>query len=223
MKLRLITAIIICTIFLSSCNKDDEKAQENGFRAKIEQPSISDGNGGRTHIVPDWNTQVTNVLWTENDFIKVANQGGNGTTLTYQLVEGKDSMYGTFYTGEQNDGFFEPDYMAAYPAANVEGTATTISGSTATFSMLSTQSYKANTFDEGAMPMVASSSTQTLNFRNVFGGLCIPLCGDGLTVSSVKLTSLNTTEKLWGVFTADCTSSNPVPAHVSGGDNTLTL
>ena len=226
MKTSRIALWILCLALVASCKKNNgntgDDVPENGFRAKIEQTKGGGSKGERTHINPDWgNEEETGIYWSAGDLIKVSNQSGN--TLTFQLTEGENTMYGTFYTGEQNDGFFEPVYMAAYPAANAEGTATTISGSTATFSMLSTQSYKANTFDEGAMPMVASSSTQTLDFRNVFGGLCIPLCGDGLTVTSVKLTSLNTTEKLWGVFTADCTSSNPVPAHVSGGDNTLTL
>ena len=229
MKTSRIALWILCLALVASCTKNGNTGgdvPENGFRAKIEQTKGGGSKGERTHINPEWDPDgysETPLYWSAGDLIKVANQGGNGTTLTFQLTEGENTMYGTFYTGEQNDGFFEPVYMAAYPAANAEGTATTISGSTATFSMLSTQSYKANTFDEGAMPMVASSSTQTLDFRNVFGGLCIPLCGDGLTVTSVKLTSLNTAEKLWGVFTADCTSSDPEPAHVSGGDNTLTL
>ncbi len=220
---------ILCLALVASCTKNGNEGDdvpENGFRAKIEQTKGGGSKGNRTHINPEWDPNgysETPLYWSEDDLIKVSNQ--SGTTLTFQLTEGENTMYGTFYTGEQNDGFFEPDYMAAYPAANAEGTATTISGSTATFSMLSTQSYKANTFDEGAMPMVASSSTQTLNFRNVFGGLCVPIIiqGRGLLVTSVKLTSLNTNDKLWGVFSADCTSSNPLPTYVSGGDNTLTL
>ena len=228
MKTSRIALWILCLALVASCNKNNgntgDDVPENGFRAKIEQTKGGGSKGNRTHINPEWDPNgysETPLYWSEDDLIKVSNQ--SGTTLTFQLTEGENTMYGTFYTGEQNDGFFEPDYMAAYPAANAEGTATTISGSTATFSMLSTQSYKANTFDEGAMPMVASSSTQTLDFYNVFGGLCIPLCGDGLTVTSVKLTSLNTTDKLWGVFSAVCTSSTPLPTYESGGDYTLTL
>ena len=229
MKTSRIALWILCLALVASCTKNGNEGDdvpENGFRAKIEQTKGGGSKGNRTHINPEWDPNgysETPLYWSEGDLIKVSNQ--SGTTLTFQLTEGENTMYGTFYTGEQNDGFFEPDYMAAYPAANAEGTATTISGSTATFSMLSTQSYKANTFDEGAMPMVASSSTQTLNFRNVFGGLCVPIIvqGRGLLVTSVKLTSLNTNDKLWGVFSADCESSNPLPTYVRGGDNTLTL
>ena len=226
MKTSRIVLWILCLALVASCKKNGntgDDVPENGFRAKIVQPDQGNAKGERTHINPNWTTQTeTSVFWTENDLIKIANQGGNGNTLTFQLTEGENTTSGTFYTGEQNGGFFEPDYMAAYPAANAEGTATTISGSTATFTMLSTQSYKANTFDEGAMPMVASSSTQTLDFYNVFGGLCFPFKG-GLTVTSIKLTSKDESDKLWGVFTADCSSSDPVPTHVGGGDNTITL
>ena len=229
MKTSRIALWILCLALVASCTKNGNEGDdvpENGFRAKIEQTKGGGSKGERTHINPEWDPNgysETPLYWSEGDLIKVSNR--SGTTLTFQLAEGENTMYGTFYTGEQNDGFFVPDYMAAYPAANAEGTATTISGGTATFSMLSTQSYKANTFDEGAMPMVASSSTQTLNFRNVFGGLCVPIIvqGRGLQVTSVKLTSLNTNDKLWGVFSADCTSTNPLPTYVSGGDNILTL
>ncbi len=150
MKTSRIALWILCLALVASCKKNGNTGNdvpENGFRATIEQTKGGGSKGERTHINPDWgNEEETGIYWSAGDHIKVSNQSGN--TLTFQLTEGENTMYGTFYTGEQNDGFFEPDYMAAYPAANAEGTATTISGSTATFSMLSTQSYKANTFDE---------------------------------------------------------------------------
>ena len=227
MKTSRIALWILCLALIASCKKNGntgDDVPENGFRAKIEQTKGGGSKGERTHINPEWgNEAATNIYWTEGDHIKVANQNGSGTALTFQLAEGENTMYGTFYTGEQNDGFFVPDYVAIYPASNAEGVANTISGTTATFNISSSQLYEINSFGEGAMPMVARSSTQELVFYNVLGGLCIPLQGDGLTVTSVKLTSLNTSEKLWGVFTADCASSNPLPSHVSGGDNTLTL
>lgn len=210
---------------MTSCKKNngEETVPENGFRATIVQPDKGNAKGERTHINPNWNTQAaTSVFWTENDLIKVANQGGIGSALTFQLTEGKNTMNGTFYTGEQNDGFFVPDYVAIYPVANIKGVANTISGTTATFNIPSTQIRQDKSFGEGAMPMVACSSTQTLDFYNVFGGLCVPLAG-GHPVDSIKLTSLDPNDKLWGVFTVDCTSTNPLPTHVSGGSNSLTL
>ena len=211
---------------MTSCSKNNGSegtVPENGFRATIVQPDKGNAKGERTHINPNWNTQTeTSVFWTENDLIKVANQGGNGNTLTFQLTEGENTTNGTFYTGEQNDGFFVPDYVAIYPVANAKGVANTINGTTATFNIPSTQIFKEKSFGEGTMPMVANSSRQRLDFYNVFGGICIPLTG-GFSIDSIRLTSLDPNDKLWGVFTADCASTNPMPTHVSGGSNSVTL
>ena len=94
----------------------------------------------------------------------------------------------------------------------------------ATFNLPETQTITVRgTFANKAMPMVAHSSTQTLPFKNVLGGLVIPLVGDELHVTSVELTSLENTDKLWGVYTADCNSDDPALTYVSGGSNKLTL
>ena len=212
----------MATAMLASCNKNngtEGNAPENGFRATIEQPA---GNGSRTHINPDWaNDASTDVLWTAADLIKVAN--GNGTVLNYQITEGENTSNGVFYTGEEHEDFFQPNYAAIYPAFNAEDVANGISGTTATFNVPQKQTYRANSFAEKSMPMVAYSTDQTLAFKNVFGGICIPLVGDGQTVTRVVLTSANASEHLYGVFTADCTSATPAPTYVSGGGNSVTL
>lgn len=221
-KLLMIGAM--ATAMLASCNKNngtEGNAPENGFRATIEQPA-GNGNGSRTHIDPDWaNDASTDILWTTEDLIKVAN--GNGTVLNYQITEGENTANGTFYTGEEHETFFQPNYAAIYPAFNAEDVANGISGTTATFNVPQTQTYRANSFADKSMPMVAYSTDQTLAFKNVFGGLCIPMVGEGLTVTRVVLTSANASEHLYGVFTADCTSATPAPTHVSGGGNSVTL
>lgn len=219
---RMIVIGLVATSLLASCKKNngtEANAPENGFRATIEQPA---GNGSRTHINPDWaNDASTDVLWTAADLIKVAN--GNGTVLNYQITEGENTSNGVFYTGEEHEDFFQPNYAAIYPAFNADDVANTISSTTATFNMPQTQTYRANSFAEKSMPMVAYSTDQTLAFKNVFGGICIPLVGDGLTVTRVVLTSANASEHLYGTFTADCTSATPAPTYVSGGGNSVTL
>lgn len=214
----------MATAMLASCNKNngtEGNAPENGFRATIEQPA-GNGNGSRTHIDPDWaNDASTDIMWTAQDLIKVAN--GNGTVLNYQITEGENTANGTFYTGEPHETFFVPNYTAIYPASNAEGTANSISGTMVTFNVPQTQTYRANSFAEKSMPMVAYSTDQTLAFKNVFGGLCIPMVGDGLTVTRVVLTSASASEHLYGVFTADCTSATPAPTYMSGGGNSVIL
>lgn len=199
--------LAIATVVLASCNKINESVPRNAFRASTEHT----GGNAKTHISPDWgNENTTNVLWSEHDLIKVANQDGQpGCEVhTYELTQGENTTMGLFYSGEEHQNFFEPGYVAIYPAYNSEGVENTISGTTATFHIPAVQSYKENSFGEKTMPMVAYSETQALSFKNLFGGLCLPLACDGvMMVKSIKLTSHNPYDNLCGTFTVDCSGS----------------
>ncbi len=153
---------------------------------------------------------------------------GQGTVLNYELTEGENTTNGTFYTGEGHETFFTPDYVSIYPAFNAEGTANAITSSTeATFNLPATQTYKENSFAEKSMPMVAYSSTQTLNFKNVLGGICFPIvCTSPVQVTSVVLTSA-ADEALWGTCTTTISTSGGDPtSQVTNSDaakNVITL
>ena len=205
--LKLMTVVAIATVVLASCSKINESVPGNGFRASTEHT----GGNAKTHIAPDWgNDNTTDILWSENDLIKVANQSGQtGCEVhTYQLTQGENTTMGLFYTGEEHENFFEPDYLAIYPAYNSEGVENTISGTTATFHIPAVQRYKENSFGEGCMPMVSYSETQSLSFKNLFGGLCVPLTSEvPLMVKRIKLISFNYYDNLWGTFTVDCSGS----------------
>lgn len=209
----------MATALLASCNKNNNGTQgnvpKNGFRATIEQPT--GGNGGsRTHINPDWvNDENTPVLWSADDQIKVAN--GEGTVMTCQIADGVDSQSGIFYASQQQEDFFVPNYVAAYPADKVSG----FEGTTVTFNMPATQTYKANSFAEGAMPMVAYSDSHELPFKNVFGGICVPATGDGITVTSVVLTATDDNEHLSGTFSVNAQTG--VITSAPTGGKTVTL
>ena len=221
---RMIVLGLVATCLLASCNKKnpDDNVPEDGFVATIEQNG--GGSNGRTHINPtSWADETSvGVLWTKDDLIKVAN--GNGTTLTYQLTEGENTKRGVFYTGEPHQGFFQPNYVAIYPAKNAAGTANTISGTTATFNLPATQSYKENSFAEKCQPMAAYSTTQTLQFKNVLGCICFPLVGQNITLTRIVLTSNNSSDKLWGTCTTTISTSGGAPTStMSGGSNSITL
>ena len=153
MRTTKIAILAVGLALLASCKKDKntgDNAPENGFRATIEQPANGGGSGERTHINPDWgNENATSVYWSEGDLIKVANQ--SGSALTFQLTEGENTTSGTFYAKGLPDGFFEPDYVAIYPAANAEETDNTISGTTATFDAMNKY------FTISQMPVVSST------------------------------------------------------------------
>ncbi len=205
LKPMLVVAMAI--VMLASCNKINESVPGNGFRASTEHT----GGNAKTHIAPDWgNDNTTSILWSEHDLIKVANNSGQtGSEVhTYELTQGENTTMGLFYTGEEHENFFEPGYLAIYPAYNSEGVENTISGTTATFHIPEVQNYKENSFGEKTMPMVAYSETQALSFKNLFGGLCIPLSSDyPLRVKRIELTSFNSNDNLCGTFTVDCSGS----------------
>lgn len=186
---RIMMVGLIATSLLASCKKNNPSgggtADGLGFTATTEQ----DGGNSKTHL------DGLEVKWTAYDQIKVANYGGGSgsTTLTYELTEGAGNTQGIFYTGADHADFFHPDYVAAYPAAKV----TSISGSTVTFNLLKTQTLGENSFGEGCNPMVAYSSNQTLQFKNVLGALCFRFKGVD-KIGSLRLTSKNTSDKLWG-------------------------
>lgn len=213
-KYNLIALTVLSLALFASCKKDNPSSGGTldgmGFMATTEQ----DGGNSKTYL-DDLENGRRKVLWSVNDQIKVANYDGSGSyeTLTYELTEGAGNTNGVFYTGQNHDDFFHPNYVAAYPAAYVSG----ISGKSVTFNLPSTQSMGTNSFGNGCNPMVAYSDSQTLPFKNVCGVLCFPLEGTN-HVSRVVLTS---TTPLWGTCTVN--AENPDSYTLSGGGNSITL
>lgn len=189
---------------LSACKKDNTNNNSNlnfdgiCFKATTE----SHDPNAKTYLDGE------DVKWMENDHILVCNSADQ--QADFKVVDGIETMNGTFYTGATFDQ--APDYNAAYPYDKV-----TFSVTTATFVLPQQQTItRTGTFGNGAMPMVAHSSDETLNFYNVCGGICFPMQGAGIHVSKLVLTSKDASDKLWGTFTVDCTAV-PVSGNVTSG------
>ncbi|MBR5630509.1 MAG: hypothetical protein IKW82_02580 [Bacteroidales bacterium] len=207
--LRLVGVCLVAIGFLSSCGKDNGTTSNRGFHAIAEQGT---GDGSRTYL------DGSAVKWDENDQIVVRN--AKGQTLGFGLDEGANTSYGTFRSSEVSAGFFSPNYTAIYPATSTAGTANTItSATTATFDLPAVQTYRANSFGTKAMPMMACSTDEDIEFKNVLGGVVFPLtCSQYddrhiYKVKSVVITSNNPNDVLWG----SCTTT------VSGLDGEATL
>lgn len=207
--LRLVGVCLVAIGFLSSCGKDNGTTSGRGFHAIAEQGS---GDGNRTYL------DGSAVKWDENDQIVVLN--AKGQTLGFGLDEGANTSYGTFRSSEVSASFFRPNYTAIYPATSTAGTANTItSATTATFDLPAVQTYRANSFGTKAMPMMACSTDEDLEFKNVLGGVVFPLtCSQYddrhiYKVKSVVITSNNPNDVLWG----SCTTT------ISGLDGEATL
>ncbi len=184
---------------LSACTKDKINDGNNdvsngggrGFRAATE------GDGSKTFL------DRTTVKWEEGDLISVRNS--TGKAKGFSLEEGANTQYGSFNSAEAGDDFYSGNYTAIYPAASTAGPANTMSSATtATFDLPAVQTYKANSFGVKAMPMMAHSTDENLEFKNVLGGVVFPLTythnleNCNYLVKRVVVTSNNTADVLWG-------------------------
>ena len=214
---KLIMMGFIATSLLASCKKDNTGDNHNNLNLNgICFTASTEGHNRNAKTYLDGE----DVKWMEEDLILVQNSASPVQQAPFQVTDGIGTMNGTFYTGSTFDR--TPDYNAAYPYDKV-----TMSGNTATFTLPQQQQMtQTGTFGNGAMPMVAHSTNNVLPFYNVCGGVCFPLQGAGKHVTKIVLTSKNTSDKLWGTFTADCTAvpvagnvtSGPMPTFVTGSD-----
>ena len=182
-------------------------SQSSSFTATTEH------QGGRTILDPN-NGQVN---WTAGDQMVIGKD--NGETAVFTLQSGEGTIEGVFAA---SNGFGTVGtFIAAYPSDAV------IENGKVTFNLPSTQAIaEAETFANGANPMVACSDDNNLSFKNLCGGLGIRLKGLGAHVTAIRITSMDTTEKLWGTYeVSNCSADEPSLTVASGnqGTNVITL
>lgn len=182
--------------FLSACSKDNNlNGGGRGFHA------IAEGDGGKTYL------DGTAVKWEKDETISVRNDAG--LKQVFHLDKGVNTSYGTFKSDEVSNDFFVPNYTAIYPTVSTLGVDNVInSATTATFDLPPVQTYKASSFGVKAMPMMARSTDEDLEFKNVLGGVVFPLTYTSESedyiyykVKSVVVTSNNSADVLWGTCT----------------------
>lgn len=209
-SLLLISALALAWLLTSCKKKDDAPLTETTFKASIEK---SNGNALKTALDPS----NGNVLWNEGDKIRVYN--GNEETAVFTLTDGAGTTEGMFATSEAFEMI--PPFKVVYPFD------ASYDGSKATFELPDTQSITdIQSFEKGIFPMIAYSSDNNLSFKNLCGGLGIRLKGLGAHVSSIRLTSKKTDDKLSGIYEiTDITAANPelTPANSSSASNSITI
>ncbi len=202
-------AIALAALVLFAGCKKDKETTGTTLKASIEQQQ---GDGSKTSLDPSNGA----IKWTAGDKILVNNGTTNGI---FALVGNGGSTTGTFsYNGEYE---FGESNVAVYPHT------ATISGNTVTFDLPAEQSLAApGSFADDANPMVCTfSDPNSLSFTSLCGGLGLQLTGDNLAITAIEIVSNTTTDKLNGLFEADCTAANPVltPATGNSGTNTIML
>lgn len=171
-------------------------------------------------------TQDRQVVWSQGDRLAifqgatiadeylVTDASAGKTNATFNIVNGNSQLNGSFSAGTEvscNVALYPyaEDLSLVASALDEEETTFGISG----YPLPSTQDYAAESFANGAFPMVAvtqNMSDHTLRFKNVLGAIKLQLKGDQ-TVTSIKITGKNN-EKLSGAATITAYSNNLTPA-----------
>ena len=203
---------------LCGCQKDhvSELAQERGtIHATIEEISA-------TRTVMDENN---NIRWSEGDQIVGFMKSTLG--VKYQVTAasvGKTSAsFEEVSSGGLNAGTELEHIIAYYPYSSSVSAAKSGSKYTLDVILPTEQTYVAESFGNGAMPMVAVSETNNITFRNVCGGMKLQLRGTQ-KVKSIKLEGKNN-EKLSGAATVTAYTDETKPAitMASGASTSVTL
>lgn len=206
----LIFAGLVAACLMAGCKKENP-SQGTSFTAETEQGEAN----AKTGLVG------SNIVWRSGDQIQLKNSSSPSQTETLTVAEGTGTNKGKFYTSSSFN--LDPPYTATYGVNINTGAVSLPATQTLTAEQVtSTQSNPQGTIADGLMPMVATSSTNKLPFKNLLGGLCFKLTGSG-NLTSIKITSSNTSEKLWGDFTANFADGTMAPTTGGAGTNVLTV
>lgn len=203
----LIFAGLVAACLMAGCKKENP-SQGTSFTAETEQGEAN----AKTGLVG------SNIVWRRGDQIQLKNSSSPSQTETLTVADddGIGTNKGKFYTSSSFN--LNPPYTATY-GVNIDNGAVSLP-STQTLTAANVAS--PGTIADGLMPMVATSSTNKLPFKNLLGGLCFKLTGSG-NLTSIKITSSNTSEKLWGDFTANFADGTMTPTTGGTGSNELTV
>ena len=199
-----ILAILAAACLLTSCKKNTE-GNGASFTAETEQ---GDPNDAKTELVG------SDIRWKTGDQIWLKNNDGQKEQLT--VADGIGSNKGKFYSSSSFN--LNPPYTASY-GVNIDNGAVSLP---ATQTLTAAQVASPGTIADGIMPMVATSTTNKLPFKNLLGGLCFKVTGSG-ALTAIRITSSNTSEKLWGDFTANFADGTMTPTTGGAGSNVLTV
>lgn len=215
---RIIISVLAMSALLCGCQKDhvSELTQERGtIQATIEEISS-------TRTVMD---EDNNIRWSEGDQIVGFMRSTLGVKYQVSAASvGKTSAsFEEVSSGGLNAGTELEHIIAYYPYSSSVSAAKSGSNYTLDVILPTEQTYVAESFGNGAMPMVAVSETNNITFRNVCGGMKLQLKGTQ-KVASIKVEGKNG-ELLSGsaTVTAYTDETKPAITMASGASTSVTL
>ena len=217
-------------LLLSSCDKKEEglnidNKPRNEFMATIQQCEADDNIETKTYT-----DDGRRVLWRVDDRVSIL-QGRDvneefrvkkifteGTSAALEKVSGEVISPTTF---DANIAYYPYDADMEYVGDNTNHAISV--------KIPSTQTYKENSFGEGALPMVAvtkSKSDYDFEFKNLFGFLKLQLksANEGPLLISNIIIKGNNNEKLSGDATINCSAEGmPTIEFGENASNSITL
>ena len=170
----LISALLLSFAMLSGCSKEED-------RSALEESSVvffhavTESGGTKTVLENgDSETESHPVLWTPGDAIWVGTASASGR---YEY-KGTQNTASADFGGTLLKGSY---YYSIYPYSDT----VSLSNGIISFGMPSTQEYAPLSFGPAASPMVAVSSSTTLEFRNLCGLLKLNLLGE-VSIQSIS-------------------------------------
>ena len=217
-------------LLLSSCDKKEDGLEINN-NSSVEFVASMPSIGIDAVDTKTTTTDGTRVLWCNEDHISIFR--GRNVNEEYKVKDGFGGKTTTTFTKVNDDDFSAGSgdpldaNIAYYPYGNIE-----YIGSNGNHALSvntpNTQTYLKGSFGEGALPMVAVTSSKNdnaLDFKNVFGFLKLQFksADKELIIKSITIKG-NNNEKLNGAATINCSAeSAPVIEFSENAGNSITL
>jgi hypothetical protein len=170
--------LIFAAVSLFSCNKEKESQPSKPDMARI--TAEIENSDTKTELL--LGSGISQVLWSEGDAIAVLIDE-NDIPARFVLAEGEGDTRAVFTCSDQDYG---ENYVAYYPAdyfvdkryiPNSESGGQVSWTGEITVELPLCQEYKQGSFGNGALPMVATSSSTVFSFKNLASVLRIPVKG----------------------------------------------
>ena len=217
-------------LLLSSCDKKEEGLEINST-SSVEFIASMPSAGIDAIDTKTTTTDGTRVLWCNNDHVSIFR--GRNVNDEYKVKDGQGGKTTTTFVWA-NDGEFSAGSedtfdanIAYYPYGSIEYVGS--NGNHAlSVTIPNTQKYVKGSFGEGALPMIAVSSSKSDNslaFKNLFGLLKLQLKSADETVSIKEIVVKgNNNETLSGDATVNCSANGePTIIFKSNAGNSITL
>lgn len=215
---RIILSVLAMSALLCGCQKD--QVSDVSRKQGIIQATIEEMSSTRTVMDED-----NNIRWSEGDQIVGFMRSTLGVKYQVSAASvGKTSAsFEEVSSGGLNAGTELEHIIAYYPYSSSVSAAKSGSNYTLDVVLPTEQTYVAESFGNGAMPMVAVSETNNITFRNVCGGMKLQLKGTQ-KVTSIKVEGKNG-ELLSGAATVTAYTDETKPAitMASGASTSVTL